>query len=140
MNRCARRPLGARGPGHWVATLVCALALLPTALFAQLRQFPEHALRGQLVINNPPEITVNDRPERLSPGARIRDTHNRIVFAQSLMGQPLIVHYTRESNGMVHEVWLLTPEEMAQPRAGSSDIVIRNYRSGTGAEAPPPGR
>ena len=89
-----------------------------------------HALRGLLVVGNPPAITLNGKPERLSPGSRIRDTQNRIVFASTLTGQQLVVNYVRESNGMVHEVWLLNPYEQAQPRAGASDMEFRNYNTG----------
>lgn len=136
MNRCARRPLG--GPWAGLLASALALALLPPAAHAQGRMFPEQALRGLLVVNNPPAITINDQPARLSPGSRIRDTSNRIVFAQGLIGQQLVVNYTRESTGQVHEIWLLTPAEAAQPRAGASDMVIRNYSSGTATDSTSP--
>ncbi len=134
MNRCARRPLGTRGLAL-AAAVTCAFALLPTLGHAQNRVFPDQALRGLLVVGTPPAITINDKPERLSPGARIRDTENRIVFAHSLAGQQLVVNYMRESNGMVHEVWVLNAYEKTQPRAGASDMVIRNYSSGSGSNA-----
>ena len=134
MNRCARRPLGARGQAL-AAALTCAFALLlPTPGHAQHRVFPDHALRGLMVVGTPPAITINDKAERLSPGARIRDTDNRIVFANALSGQQLVVNYVRENNGMVHEVWVLNAYEKAQPRAGASDMVIRNYRAASDAD------
>jgi len=100
--------------------------------------FPEQALRGLLVVGTPPAITINDQAAQLSPGSRIRDTSNRIIFAQSLAGKQLVVNYTREATGLVHEVWLLTPAEAAQPRAGASDMVIRNYSSGTATDSTSP--
>ncbi|MFC7409611.1 MULTISPECIES: hypothetical protein [Hydrogenophaga] len=136
MNRCARRPLGLRGRAL-AAALTCAFALLPAIGLAQHRGFPEHALRGLMVVGTPPDISINGKAERLSPGARIRNTNNTIVFANSLIGEKLVVNYVRESNGMVHEVWILNGFEQAQPRAGASDMVIHNYRSGSDAESPP---
>jgi hypothetical protein len=130
MNRCARRPLGARGLGALVA-LASAFALTSPAALAQNRNFPEQAMRGLLVVVNPPDITLNGKAERLSPGSRLRNANNLIVFPQDLRGQQLVVNYTREATGLVHDIWVLTPTEAAQPRAGASDMVIRNYRSGT---------
>jgi hypothetical protein len=42
-----------------------------------------------------------------------------LVMSGTLIGQELLVNYTRESAGMVHEVWILTPAEAAlkRPRA-----------------------
>lgn len=138
MNRCTRRPPGVPGPGLAGLALALAFTLLAPTAHAQGRMFPEQALRGLLVVGTPPAITINDQATRLSPGSRIRDTSNRIVFAQGLVGQQLVVNYTRESTGQVHEIWLLTPAEAAQPRAGASDMVIRNYSSGTATDSTSP--
>ena len=139
MNRCARRPLGWRGRALSVA-LTCAFALLPSLGHAQHRVFPDQAQRGLLVMGTPPALTINGKAERLSPGSRIRDTDNRIVFANTLTGQQLVVNYVREANGMVHEVWLLNPFEKAQPRAGASEMEFRNYNTGSDADNRQPAR
>ena len=133
MNRCARRPMGARGRAL-AAALTCAFALLPLPGHAQHRAFPDQALRGLMVVGTPPAITLNGKAERLSPGSRIRNTANAIVFPHTLSGQQLVVNYTRENSGLVHEVWVLNAFEQAQPRAGSSDIQIRNYNLGSDAD------
>ena len=67
-----------------------------------------------MVITNPPELVMNGRPERLSPGARIRNSNNMLVLSGALVGQNLLVNFVREPNGMVHEVWILTPDEARQ--------------------------
>jgi hypothetical protein len=38
------------------------------------RNFPATALRGEIVITQPPELLLNRQPARLAPGARIRAT------------------------------------------------------------------
>ena len=90
-------------------------ALLATSVAAQTsRPFPATALRGELLVTQAPELQLNGEPARLSPGARIRGANNLLQMSASLAGQPLLVHYTREPSGLVHEVWILTPEEAAR--------------------------
>ena len=118
MNRCIpqtslltlrRRAAGALALAALASTL-CASAL---AQFAP-RPFPPTAQRGAMVITNPPELVMNGRPDRLSPGARIRNTNNMLTLSGSLVGQNLLVNFVREPNGMVHDVWILTPDEARQ--------------------------
>lgn len=108
MNRCIPR-----------RTLLATLALaLSTSVWAQWssRPFPPQAARGVMVVTQAPAITLNGKAERLSPGARIRNAQNQLVLSASLTGQELVVNYTRESMGLVHEVWILTPAEAAEKR------------------------
>jgi hypothetical protein len=78
------------------------------------RVFPQTALRGELVITHPPEAMLNGNPVRLAPGARIRDARNAQVLSGTLVGAPLLVHYTVDPVGLVHDVWILRPEEAAK--------------------------
>lgn len=98
--------------------LRCALAAVAFAAalpaFAQApRTFPASALRGELVVTLPPEVKLNGQVTRLAPGARIRDTQNLLQTSGSLVGQRLVVHYTRDNLGQPLEVWILTPAEFA---------------------------
>ena len=85
----------------------------------QVRDFPPAALRGKLVVQAAPQVTLDGKPDQLSPGARIRNAQNMFIMSAALTGQPLAVNYTRESNGMIHEVWVLTPQEAAVKRASA---------------------
>ncbi len=98
------------------AMLAAALpVLLVAGAAAQTsRPFPATALRGALVITTPPEVLLNGNTERLSPGSRIRGANNMLQMSGALVGQKLLVHYTREPSGLVHDVWILTPEEAAR--------------------------
>jgi hypothetical protein len=93
----------------WVAA---GLMLLAPPVLA--RPFPPEALRGELVVMAPPEVLLNQSPQRLAPGARIRDGANRLVLSGSLAGQKLLVHYTRFPDGQLRDVWLLTAAEAAR--------------------------
>jgi hypothetical protein len=79
------------------------------------RQFPPQALRGRLQVVQAPEILIDGKSERLSPGARIRDSQQRLLLAAQLVGLDLVVNFVRNPFGQVHEVWVLTEAEAAQP-------------------------
>lgn len=78
------------------------------------RNFPATALRGELVIQQPPQVLLNGEPARLSPGSRIRGENNMLAMSAALAGQKLVVHYTLDNYGLVHDVWVLTDAERAR--------------------------
>jgi hypothetical protein len=77
------------------------------------RPFPATALRGELQITQFPEARMNGKPARLAPGARIKNEVNLWVPPAGLTGQKLVVHYTFESSGLIMDVWVLNPAELA---------------------------
>jgi hypothetical protein len=99
MNRCV------------VAIVLALAATLPA--HAQ-RLFERNALRGELVVIAPPEVTLNGQSARLSPGARIRTPQNMLQLSGGLLGQKLLVHYTLDGFGQVHDVWILSEAEAAR--------------------------
>ena len=116
MNRCI--PSAPTSRRLALATLLLA-SLAGTASAQQVRDFPPNALRGKLVVTAPPQVMLDGKADQLSPGARIRNPHNMFVMSGSLVGQNLAVNYVRESSGLIHEVWLLTPAEAALKRPGA---------------------
>ncbi len=78
------------------------------------RKFPANALRGKLKVVQTPDILIDGKPERLSPGSRIRDQQHRIVMSASITQQELIVNFVRNPTGDLQDVWILTPAEIAQ--------------------------
>jgi len=98
--------------------LRCVLAL-SLALAASLpahaqRVFDANALRGELVVTQPPDVLLNGKSVRLSPGARIRNALNMIQLSGSLLGQKLAVNYTVDTAGELRDVWILTEAEVAK--------------------------
>ena len=77
-----------------------------------VRTFPATAQRGVMQITSPPDLLMNGQPERLSPGARIRGTNRMLVMSGSLVGQQWWVNFLREPNGLIHDVWILTNDEL----------------------------
>jgi hypothetical protein len=114
MKRCIQHTLS-RQRSLLLATAI-GIAALSTSAWAQFstRPFPPNTVRGAMVITNPPELVMNGKAERLSPGARIRGANNMLVMSGSIVGQNLLVNFVREPNGLVHEVWILTEAEAQQ--------------------------
>jgi hypothetical protein len=95
--------------------LTLFVALAPQQAQAQMaRNFPANALRGEIAVVQPPELLLNGRPVRLSPGARVRDENNMLALTGALAGRRLIVHYTVDTSGLVADIWILTPAERAR--------------------------
>jgi hypothetical protein len=95
-------------------TALAALSIALPLAAQDVRPFPPHALRGTLTVLQPPAIAIDERPARLAPGARIRDERNLVVLSGGLVGERFLVHYTLEPQGLVHDVWILTPAEAAR--------------------------
>ena len=99
------------------AALLVGLVVSSLGSSAQVvsRSFPPTAVRGILTVTQPPEVLMNGKPDRLSPGARIRGANNMQVMSGALVGQAMRVNYTREPNGAIHDVWVLTEVEVSLP-------------------------
>jgi hypothetical protein len=114
MNRCMN------------AFLFC-LALLAGTVHAEgfVREAPKDVKPGRMVVMLPPQITMDGKADRLSPGARIRDTNNMMVLSGALSGLSVPVVYRRDGTGLVHEVWILTAAEYA--RLGGDANTAQGY-------------
>jgi hypothetical protein len=94
-----------------------ATNMLATAQIA--RVFPDSAVRGKIAFKSPPQIELDGKADRLSPGARIRDEQGVLAMTGALEGKSFTVNFRREaSTGLVHEVWILSAEEQKVKRDG----------------------
>jgi len=93
--------------------LAATLTALASSAAAQ-RLFPADALRGELVVVQPPDVQLNGKPARLAPGARIRNESNMVQLSGTLVGQKRVVHYTIDPLGHLRDVWILTAAEAAK--------------------------
>ncbi len=113
MPRCDLRAGLSRRLAATALVALAGLAALPVAA-QQPRNFPATALRGEIVVLQPPELLLNGRPARLSPGVRIRSENNLLMVTGALGNQRLLVHYTIDLSGLVGEIWILTAAERAR--------------------------
>ena len=119
MLRCAALHLSCRPSWASAAAATFALTLAAFCLAAPagaqtFRPFPATALRGEVVVMQPPEVALNGKPARLAPGSRIRGENNLLQVSGALIGQKLTVNYTLDPTGLVMDVWILTPEERSR--------------------------
>lgn len=125
---------------HWIYTmqrwkLWAAVAFACMSTFAQAqgitREAPKDVQPAVIAVSaTPPVITVDGKPDRFSPGARIRDINNMMVLSASLAGKSLYTVYRRDQAGRVHEVWLLTAaeyEKLGGTSAGDPEGYKRFY-------------
>ena len=139
MKRCTTYLFATLLPTVLLATSASLAPLAATAQTAEfkpaVRQFPLAARRGEMVVLAAPAIALDGKEDRLSVGSRIRDANNLLVMSGALVNQKLVVNYTRESAGNVHEVWILNSEEAREKRPGSKSSW---FSFGGSADATPP--
>jgi len=136
MNRCPPRLLNFP-MGIALISIALGASLASTPLRAQteparqadattpkVRQFPNTALRGELVVLGAPAISIDGKPDRLAPGARIFDAQNRPVLSNQFLNQKLVVNYLRDNTGQVQQVWVLNSEEAREKRRGLLDTLF----------------
>ncbi len=88
---------------------------------ASLRNFPEAALRGKLVVTGMYDARLNGKPIRMAPGVRLFSPQNSLVQTHTVLEKTLTVNYVLEgSTGMLLTAWILNKDEAAQKRQGSS--------------------
>lgn len=100
---------------RWTRSLFAVLAFAAAAVSAQItteRGAPLGVKPAIIAVSaTPPIIQVDGKPDRFSPGARIRDRDNRLVLTGMLAGKTVYTVYKRDAAGLVHDVWLLNEEE-----------------------------
>ena len=139
MNRCTPR---LAHPVQVALTIAFCAGMASLTAHAQtsdakpsVREFPKAALRGEMVVKNHPEIVLNGKAERLSPGARIWDKDRTLVLSARLAGQVVTVNYMREGGGLINQVWILNSEELKEKRAGGNATIF-NFITGSTPATP----
>ena len=105
-----------------------AAALLANPAAAQLRTIPADAKLGEIRHVQEMLVELDGKPQRLAPGAQIRDADNRLMLPVSLSDKQS-VKYLLDAQGLVHRVWLLTAEERARaakdapPKPGPTPVT-----------------
>ncbi|HEX9192200.1 MAG TPA: hypothetical protein VF871_00375 [Burkholderiales bacterium] len=99
-----------------VPYLLMAAALLAASAPAQTRSIPEAALSGYIQHIQGMAVTMDGNPMQLAPGSTVRDQKNLIIVPAAMPRQGAWADYVVDRNGQIFRVWLLTPEEQAQPR------------------------
>src|SRR2546425_3428002 len=92
--------------------LIAVACVASTAAYAQLRIIPDNAKRGEMRHLQDMVVEIDGTMLRLAPGAQIRDASNRVVVPAAVPARAT-VKYLFSADGLVRQVWILTPEEAA---------------------------
>jgi hypothetical protein len=95
-----------------LATLLLACAA--GAAQAQLRTIPENAKRATISHIQGMTVEMDGKRTELAAGAQIRDANNMIVLPTALP-HGVLVRYLPDLHGQVWRIWILSPQEAAQP-------------------------
>jgi len=90
--------------------LVASACVLAPVAHAQLRSIPEQAKDGQIRHLQDMMVSIDGVAARLAPGVQIRDRDNRLVLPTAVPPGSQ-VKYLLDEQGMVRQVWILTPAE-----------------------------
>lgn len=96
---------------HWIAAIL--LFASAASALAQLRTIPQDAKRGEMRHLQDMIVEIDGAPQRLAPGAQIRDASNLLVVPTAIPAGA-VVRYLLDAGGMVRRVWILTPQEAAK--------------------------
>ena len=107
-----RSPRALRVFGLLFAGLLALAAA--TAARAQLRTIPVDAKRATMSHVQGMTVEMDGKRTDLAPGAQIRDVNNMVVLPTALPAGTR-VKYTLDLHGKVWRIWILSPQEAAQP-------------------------
>jgi hypothetical protein len=93
--------------------LIAVACVASTAAYAQLRTIPDDARRGEMRHLQDMMVEIDGTMLRLAPGAQIRDASNRVIVPTAVPARAP-VKYLYNGEGLVRQVWILTPEEAAK--------------------------
>jgi hypothetical protein len=95
-------------------SLILCVSTVAHAQSVLERPLPAKAERGPLGDPQPlPMVQIGNRVLKLAPGGLIFDRHNRTILHQNLPPGADVL-YTRDMNGDVQRIYILTEQEQAR--------------------------
>ena len=94
--------------------LLAGLALAAGVAHAQLRTIPPDAKRGAIRHVQEMVVEIEGKRVQLAAGAQIRDGRNMVVVPTAVPAG-VLVKYLLDGQGQLSRVWILSPQEAAQP-------------------------
>jgi hypothetical protein len=90
------------------------LALAAGGAQAQFRTIAPEAKRGVMRHVEGMTVQINGKRAQLAAGAQIRDGRNMVVVPAAVPPD-VVVKYLLDGQGQLSRVWILSPQEAAQP-------------------------
>jgi len=85
----------------------------------QPRPLPTNGLLGTFQPSALPKFVIDNQPYVLSAGAQIRNQKNLIVQTATLSGPEVKVLYTKNRQGQLYRIWILTDAEYERIKSGT---------------------
>lgn len=104
-----------------------------------IRKLPPNANVG---VMSPPEgrlVRMDGKERMLSPGAQIRDRHNRIVLPGSLQDNTRVL-YVADAQQALHRLWIITDQELEAVREYKKLLEEQQASGAAGASPAQPAR
>jgi hypothetical protein len=101
---------------QWLRLLIVCSCMLPGVAQAQLRAIPEQAKDGDMRHVRETLVSINGVQLLLAPGVQIRDESNRLIVPTAVPPGAK-VKYLLDNEGLVRQVWILSPQEAARNEA-----------------------
>jgi hypothetical protein len=103
---------------RFIAYLALLAALAASPAIAQIRvpPIPVDSQRGVIRHLGEMAVTIDNNPAQLAASAQIRNRQNLIIVPTAIPPNGALADYTLNAEGQVYRVWLLTPDELAQPK------------------------
>jgi hypothetical protein len=95
-------------------SLLCFVAA--SALAQAARDIPDQAKPGAITHLQDMIVAINGVRVRLAPGVQIRDRNNFLIVPTAVPPGSQ-VKYLLDQDGMVRQIWILTPDEVQQGAA-----------------------
>ena len=93
-----------------LAVLVVAASIALLAACGSSVKLPDGSVLGTMTPGQLSNVTIDGKPMRLAPGARILTTSNTSITPDHLPPNSR-VRYKLDASGQVSQVWLLPPEK-----------------------------
>jgi hypothetical protein len=97
--------------------LIAAVAIAGPAAAQGAREIPANALKGKLTPLQVPNVSIDGRTMRLSPGAQIFSTH-RTMLTPNQVKADTPVRYVLDAQGQIRTVWIVDERSSGVERTG----------------------
>ena len=92
-----------------ILSRIVAACLVATVVGCGTKKQADGSVIGVMTAGALPEVTIDGKPMRLAPGARIYNSSNLTITPGQVPANSR-VRYKTDATGLVNQVWVLPPE------------------------------
>ena len=92
-----------------ILSLIVTACVVATVVGCGTKKQADGSVTGVMTAGALPEVTIDGKPMRLAPGARIYNSSNLTITPGQVPANSR-VRYKTDATGLVTQVWVLPPE------------------------------